>query len=101
MYALAEEATLDTREHKKEKESGHTEQPISSMGHDKKRKADHFVNAAEHLWLNKEYRPRLCEFKGFMYRICIFHPQEKYKTRDYNRLQGFIDEVLKTAKGAD
>jgi hypothetical protein len=49
MYALAEEATLDTREHKKEKESGHTEQPISSMGHDKKRKADHFVNVAEHL----------------------------------------------------
>jgi hypothetical protein len=48
MYALAEEATLDTREHKKE-ESGHAEQPISSMGHDKKRKVDHFINAAEHL----------------------------------------------------
>jgi hypothetical protein len=36
-YALAEEATLDTREHK---ESGHTDQPSSSKGHDKKRKAD-------------------------------------------------------------
>jgi hypothetical protein len=34
-------------------------------------------------------------------RICIFHPQGKHKTRDCDRLQGFADEVLKTAKGAD
>jgi hypothetical protein len=46
-YTLAEEATLDTREQKKEKDSGHTDQPISSKSHDKKRKADHFVNAVE------------------------------------------------------
>jgi hypothetical protein len=45
-YALTEEATLDTKE-KKEKESGHTDQPSSSKGHDKKRKADHFINTME------------------------------------------------------
>jgi hypothetical protein len=31
-YALVEEATLDTREQKKEKESGHSNQPSSSKG---------------------------------------------------------------------
>jgi hypothetical protein len=46
-YALAEEATLDTREQKKEKESGHMDQPSSSKGHDKKRKAGCPVNAVE------------------------------------------------------
>jgi hypothetical protein len=44
-YTLAKEATLDTREQKKE--SGHMDQLSSSKGHDKKRKADHFVNAVE------------------------------------------------------
>jgi hypothetical protein len=48
-YALTEEATLDTKEKKKEKESGHTDQPSSSKGHDKKRKADHFINTMEQL----------------------------------------------------
>jgi hypothetical protein len=42
-YALAEEATIDTREQKKE--SVHTDQPSSSKGHDKKRKADCSINA--------------------------------------------------------
>jgi hypothetical protein len=46
-YALAEEVTLDTREQKKEKNSGHADQPSSSKGHDKKRKADYSVNAVE------------------------------------------------------
>jgi hypothetical protein len=46
-YTLAKEATLDTREQKKEKESGHTDQPNSSKGHDKKRKVDHSVNEVE------------------------------------------------------
>jgi hypothetical protein len=45
-YALAEEVTLDTRE---QKESGHTDQPSSSKGHDKKRKADCSINAVERL----------------------------------------------------
>jgi hypothetical protein len=57
-YALAKEATLDTREQKKEKDSGHIDQPSSSKGHDKKRKADHSVNAVERPRCNKEYRPK-------------------------------------------
>jgi hypothetical protein len=46
-YALDEEPTLDTREQKKEKDSGHADQPSSSKGHDKKRKVSHSVNAVE------------------------------------------------------
>jgi hypothetical protein len=46
-YALDEEPTLDTREQKKEKDSGHVDQPSSSKGHDKKRKVDRSVNAVE------------------------------------------------------
>jgi hypothetical protein len=46
-YALAKEVTLDTREQNKEKESGHADQPSSSKGHDKKRKANRSVNAVE------------------------------------------------------
>jgi hypothetical protein len=44
-YALAEEVTVDTREQKKE--SGYTDQPSSSKGHDKNKKADHSINAVE------------------------------------------------------
>jgi hypothetical protein len=43
-YAQAEEATLNNRE---QKESGHTDQPSSSKGHDKKRKLGCSVNAVE------------------------------------------------------
>jgi hypothetical protein len=43
-YALAEEATLDTREQKKEKESGHMDPPSSSKDHNKKRAADSSIN---------------------------------------------------------
>jgi hypothetical protein len=45
-YALADEATLDTREQKRE-ELGHTYRSSSSKGHDKKRKVDHSINAVE------------------------------------------------------
>jgi hypothetical protein len=45
-YALAEEATLDTREQKKE-DSGHADQPSSSKGHNKKREAGHSINMVE------------------------------------------------------
>jgi hypothetical protein len=41
------------------------------------------------------------EFEGFLDHICIFHPQGKHKTQHCDRLQGFTDEVLKSAKGAD
>jgi hypothetical protein len=46
-YALAEEATLDTREQKKEKNSSRADQTSSSKGHDKKRKVDRSINAVE------------------------------------------------------
>jgi hypothetical protein len=73
-YALAEEATLDIREQKKEMEAGHTDQPRSSKGHNKKRKADHFVNVVEWPRHHKEYQPRPGEFDGFLDRIYIFYP---------------------------
>jgi hypothetical protein len=73
-YALAEEATLDTREKKKDKEPGPSDQPISSRSCDNKRKMDHSVNNTERLCHNKEYRPRPGEFEGFLDRIYIFHP---------------------------
>jgi hypothetical protein len=46
-YALAEEVTLDTREQKKEYESGNLDQPGSYKSHNKKRKADFSVNNVE------------------------------------------------------
>jgi hypothetical protein len=98
-YALAEEATLNSREQKKE--SGHTDKPSSSKGHDKKRKLDRSVNAGERPCRHKEYWLRLGEFEGFLDHIGIFHPEGKHKTRDSNRLQSFADEVLKMAKVAD
>jgi hypothetical protein len=73
-YALAEEATLNTREKKKDKEPGPSDQPISSKSCDKKRKMDRSVNNAERLRHNKEYRPRPGEFEGFLDWIYIFHP---------------------------
>jgi hypothetical protein len=46
-YAMAEEAALDNKEQKKEKESGHVDQPSSPKGHNKKRKADRSMNNVE------------------------------------------------------
>jgi hypothetical protein len=46
-YALAEEATINNSEQKKEKESGHTNQPSSSKGHNRKRKVDNSINTVE------------------------------------------------------
>jgi hypothetical protein len=63
-YVMAEEATLNTKEQKKE--SGHTDQPSSSKGHDKKRKMDRSINGLVAI------RPG--EFEGFLDCICIFHP---------------------------
>jgi hypothetical protein len=75
-YTLVEEATLNTREQKKEKELGHSDLPSFSKGHDKKRKMDLSVNNIERLRHNKDYRPRPSEFYGFLDRIYIFHPRE-------------------------
>jgi hypothetical protein len=79
--ALAEEVTLDTSEQKKEKESGHLDQPSSSKGHDKKRKEDHHVNNVERSRRKKEYWSRPGEFEGFLYCTCIFHPRESTRPR--------------------
>jgi hypothetical protein len=98
---VVEEATLDTRDRKKDKELGHSDQPNTSKSHDKNRKVDHSVANVEWSCRNKEYGPRPGEFEGFLDQICIFHPQRKHKACDYDRLQGFVDEVLKTAKKAD
>jgi superfamily II RNA helicase len=65
-YAMVEEAALDTREQKKEKESGHPDQPSSSKGHDKKRNVDRSMNNVEQSCRNKEYRPRPSDFEGFV-----------------------------------
>jgi hypothetical protein len=46
-YALCKEAILNTREQKKEKESGHMDQPSSSKDQDKKKKADPSINMVE------------------------------------------------------
>jgi hypothetical protein len=73
-YALTEEATLDTRLQKKDKEPGPSDQPSSSKRHDKKRKVDHSVNNVERSYCNKEYRLISGDFEGFLDRICIFHP---------------------------
>jgi hypothetical protein len=48
-YTLAEEVTLDAWEQKKEKDSGHANQPSLSKHHDKKRKPDCSINAVEQL----------------------------------------------------
>jgi hypothetical protein len=46
-YTLDEEETLDTREQKKDKEQGPSDQPSSSNSHDKKRKVDCSMNNVE------------------------------------------------------
>jgi hypothetical protein len=38
------------------------------------------------------------DFEGFLDGICIIHPQGKHKTREYNQMQSFTDEVLKLDK---
>jgi hypothetical protein len=96
---LVEEATLDTREVKKDKKSSHTDRPRTSKTSDKKRKHDHSFANVERLHHNRtEYRPRPSEYENFLGGICILHPQGKHMTRDCNQLQGFADEVLKSAK---
>jgi hypothetical protein len=60
-YALAEEASLDTIEQKKEKEPGPSNQSDSSKSHGKKRKVDRSMANVERPHHNKECRPRLGE----------------------------------------
>jgi hypothetical protein len=87
-YALAEEETLDTRDQKKDKELGHSDQPNTSKNNDKKRKADRSVANMERPHRNKEYRPRLGEFESFLDWICIF------TLRESTRLGTVIDSKV-------
>jgi hypothetical protein len=48
-YVLVEEATLNTKEAKKEKKSNHSDRPKTSKSNDKKRKHDRFVSNVEQL----------------------------------------------------
>jgi hypothetical protein len=73
-YAMAEEVTPDTRDQKKDKELGHSDQPSTSKNNDKKRKEDHSMANVEWLHRNKEYRPHPEEFESFLDQICILHP---------------------------
>jgi hypothetical protein len=73
-YALVEEATINTRDQKKDKELIHSDQPSTSKSNDKKRKSDHSMSNVERPHRNKEYHPRPGVFEGFQDRICIFHP---------------------------
>jgi hypothetical protein len=79
-YTLVEEATLDTKDQKKNKELGHLDQPSTTKSNDKKRKADHSIANIERPHRNKKYQPRPRELKGFLDRIFIFHLQGKHKT---------------------
>jgi hypothetical protein len=81
-YALVEEATIDTRDQKKDKESVHSDQPSTSKNNDKKRKLDCSMVNIERPHHNKEYRPRPGEFESFLDQIYIFDPQGKHKTRE-------------------
>jgi hypothetical protein len=86
-YTLAEEATLDNREAKKDKKQSHHDRTGTSKTNDKKRKHDCFVTNVEWPRCNRiEYLPQPGEYESFLDEICIFHPQGKHKTRDCNRL---------------
>jgi hypothetical protein len=74
---------------------GHSDQPSTLKSNNKKRKSYCFVTNVERSCRNKEYRSQPGEFEGFLDKIYIFHPQEKHKTRDCDRLLGFADDVLK------
>jgi hypothetical protein len=101
-YALAEDATLDNREAKKDKKLSHPDRPGASKTNGKKRKNDRSVaNVERPCHSRTEYRPRPGDYEDFLDGICIFHLQEKHKTRHCNHLQGFVDEVLKLAKKAE
>jgi hypothetical protein len=98
-YTLAEEATLDTRESKKNKKMSHTDWLGTSKFKDKKRKHNRSVANVEWPLQNQiKYLPWLGEYEGFLDGICIFHPQGKHKTQDRNKLQGFTDKVLQSTK---
>jgi hypothetical protein len=88
-YALAEEATLDNRDTKKDKEPSQSDRPDPSKNNNKKRKHDHSVVNVEWPCHNRtEYWPWPREFEGFLDRICIFHPRENTRLRTVINCKG-------------
>jgi hypothetical protein len=77
-YALAEEATLNTREQKKE--SGHPDQPSSSKGHDKKRKLDRSVNVVERSRHHKD-QPKPVNLKASWITFAFSTPRESTRPK--------------------
>jgi hypothetical protein len=98
-YALVEEATHETRESKKDKKLCCPDQAGISKSNYGKRKPDRTVANVERLCHSRTvYRPLPDMYVGYLDGICMFHPHRKHKTRVCNKLQGFANEVLKSAK---
>jgi hypothetical protein len=80
-YILAEVVTLDTREQKKEKDSGHADQPSSSKGHDKKRKADCSINVVQRLDATRSTGPSWGNWKASWITSAFLTPRESTSPR--------------------
>jgi hypothetical protein len=63
-YALAKEVTLDTRDQKKDKELGYSDQPSTSKSNDKKRKADRFK---ANCWGPVPWLPQVTDYSPKIY----------------------------------
>jgi hypothetical protein len=73
-YALAEEATLDNKEAKRDKKPSHSDRSGTSKNNGKKWKPDHSVANVERPRHNRiEYWPRPREFEDLLDGICLFH----------------------------
>jgi hypothetical protein len=79
-YALAEEATFDNKEAKRDKKPSHSDRPGTCRSNDKKGNPTSVSNVERPLRNRTEYQPRSREFENFLDKICIFHPQGKHKT---------------------
>jgi hypothetical protein len=74
-YALAEEATLETRESRKDKKPSRLGRAGTSKSNDKKMKPDRMMANVERLCCSRtEYQPQPDEYEGYLDGICMFHP---------------------------
>jgi hypothetical protein len=88
-----------TRESKKDKKLSCPDQARISKSNYKKRRLDRTVANVERLCHSRTvYRPLPDMYVGYLDGICMFHPHGKHMTRVSNKLQGFTNEVLKSAK---
>jgi hypothetical protein len=94
---LAEEATLDTREAKKDKKVSHTDRPGMSKCNDNKRKNHRSASNVEQPHHNRtEYQPRPDEYESFLDGICIFHSLGKHEIWDWNQSTKKVEQEKKT-----